>query len=76
MLLILLTAFQAGSGECSCGGKFVKGICVKPNKGDAVLFWSMVSIILLVMDIIFGDYKIGASAFLIVLEIMDIIFGD
>ncbi|KAH0449757.1 hypothetical protein IEQ34_020449 [Dendrobium chrysotoxum] len=32
---------MAGDGECSCGGKMVKGICVKPNKGDAVLFWSM-----------------------------------
>lgn len=32
---------SAGSGECSCGGKMVKGICVKPTKGDAVLFWSM-----------------------------------
>ncbi|XP_064936662.1 prolyl 4-hydroxylase 1-like isoform X2 [Musa acuminata AAA Group] len=32
---------MAGSGECSCGGKVVKGLCVKPNKGDAVLFWSM-----------------------------------
>ncbi|KAL2506323.1 Prolyl 4-hydroxylase 1 [Abeliophyllum distichum] len=32
---------QAGSGECSCGGKMVKGLSVKPNKGDAVLFWSM-----------------------------------
>ncbi|KAL8196104.1 hypothetical protein R6Q57_025104 [Mikania cordata] len=32
---------MAGSGECSCGGKMVKGLCVKPNKGDAVLFWSM-----------------------------------
>ncbi|GMY32221.1 prolyl 4-hydroxylase 1-like isoform X1 [Fagus crenata] len=32
---------MAGSGECSCGGKMVKGMCVKPNKGDAVLFWSM-----------------------------------
>ncbi|GJN36954.1 hypothetical protein PR202_gb25861 [Eleusine coracana subsp. coracana] len=31
----------AGEGECSCGGKVVKGLCVKPNKGDAVLFWSM-----------------------------------
>ncbi|KAL8139741.1 hypothetical protein V2J09_005762 [Rumex salicifolius] len=31
----------AGSGECSCGGKTVTGTCVKPNKGDAVLFWSM-----------------------------------
>ncbi|KAI9196014.1 hypothetical protein LWI28_020269 [Acer negundo] len=32
---------MAGSGECSCGGKIVKGLSVKPNKGDAVLFWSM-----------------------------------
>ncbi|KAK3142887.1 hypothetical protein QOZ80_4BG0353330 [Eleusine coracana subsp. coracana] len=32
---------RAGEGECSCGGKVVKGLCVKPNKGDAVLFWSM-----------------------------------
>ncbi|KAL8026625.1 hypothetical protein ABFX02_14G040700 [Erythranthe guttata] len=32
---------QAGSGECSCGGKMVTGLCVKPLKGDAVLFWSM-----------------------------------
>ncbi|ONK58804.1 uncharacterized protein A4U43_C09F16810 [Asparagus officinalis] len=32
---------KAGDGECSCGGKMVKGLCVKPNKGDAVLFWSM-----------------------------------
>ncbi|GKA41179.1 prolyl 4-hydroxylase 1 isoform X1 [Tanacetum coccineum] len=31
----------AGSEECSCGGKMMKGLCVKPNKGDAVLFWSM-----------------------------------
>ncbi|GFP86776.1 prolyl 4-hydroxylase 1 [Phtheirospermum japonicum] len=32
---------QAGTGECSCGGKMVPGLCVKPIKGDAVLFWSM-----------------------------------
>ncbi|KAL3835039.1 hypothetical protein ACJIZ3_009775 [Penstemon smallii] len=32
---------KAGSGECSCGGKMVPGLCVKPLKGDAVLFWSM-----------------------------------
>ncbi|XP_057783689.1 prolyl 4-hydroxylase 1-like isoform X2 [Salvia miltiorrhiza] len=32
---------KAGSGECSCGGKMAKGLCVKPIKGDAVLFWSM-----------------------------------
>ncbi|CAN4114258.1 unnamed protein product [Withania somnifera] len=24
-----------------CGGKMIKGLCVKPAKGDAVLFWSM-----------------------------------
>ncbi|GKV37739.1 hypothetical protein SLEP1_g45734 [Rubroshorea leprosula] len=33
---------MAGSGECSCGGKTLKGLSVKPIKGDAVLFWSMV----------------------------------
>ncbi|MCI19162.1 prolyl 4-hydroxylase subunit alpha-1-like, partial [Trifolium medium] len=27
--------------ECSCGGKLTKGLCVKPIKGNAVLFWSM-----------------------------------
>ncbi|KAL4192863.1 hypothetical protein AMTRI_Chr06g174130 [Amborella trichopoda] len=32
---------SAGNGECSCGGKMMKGLCVKPGKGDAVLFWSM-----------------------------------
>lgn len=32
---------KAGSGECGCGGKMVSGLCVKPLKGDAVLFWSM-----------------------------------
>lgn len=32
---------MAGDGECSCGGQTVKGVCIKPNKGDAVLFWSM-----------------------------------
>uniref|UniRef100_A0A1D1YB44 Prolyl 4-hydroxylase subunit alpha-1 n=1 Tax=Anthurium amnicola TaxID=1678845 RepID=A0A1D1YB44_9ARAE len=32
---------MAGDGECSCGGKTVKGLSVKPVKGDAVLFWSM-----------------------------------
>ncbi|EMS67772.1 Prolyl 4-hydroxylase subunit alpha-1 [Triticum urartu] len=36
---------QAGDGgECSCGGRMVRGLCVKPNKGDAVLFWSMVGL--------------------------------
>ncbi|XVF29327.1 hypothetical protein REPUB_Repub15cG0111100 [Reevesia pubescens] len=32
---------MAGTGDCNCGGKIVKGMCVKPIKGDAVLFWSM-----------------------------------
>lgn len=32
---------MAGSGACSCGGKMVPGLSVKPLKGDAVLFWSM-----------------------------------
>ncbi|XP_042513506.1 prolyl 4-hydroxylase 1 [Macadamia integrifolia] len=32
---------MAGSGECTCGAKTIKGLCVKPVKGDAVLFWSM-----------------------------------
>ncbi|KAF3626931.1 Prolyl 4-hydroxylase 1 [Capsicum annuum] len=32
---------MAGTGECSCGGKMIKGLCLKPAKGDAVLFWSM-----------------------------------
>ncbi|XP_050943257.1 prolyl 4-hydroxylase 1 isoform X9 [Cucumis melo] len=32
---------KAGSGECSCGGKTVPGLSVKPAKGDAILFWSM-----------------------------------
>ncbi|XP_020675003.1 prolyl 4-hydroxylase 1 [Dendrobium catenatum] len=32
---------MAGDGQCSCGGEMVRGICIKPNKGDAVLFWSM-----------------------------------
>lgn len=26
--------------SCMCGGKEVKGLCVRPRKGDAVLFWS------------------------------------
>lgn len=37
-----------------------------------MLFWSMVSITLLVIDIIFGDYKIGVAAFLIVLVLLNI----
>ncbi|KAF1860686.1 hypothetical protein Lal_00000099 [Lupinus albus] len=31
----------AGSDDCSCGGKTLKGLSVKPTKGNAVLFWSM-----------------------------------
>jgi len=55
LLLIIYNIIQAGSGECSCGGKLVKGLSVKPIKGNAVLFWSMVSVIsLLIMDIIHG----------------------
>jgi prolyl 4-hydroxylase len=49
--------FQAGSDECSCGGKLTKGLCVKPIKGNAVLFWSMVSITLPFMEIIHQDYN-------------------
>lgn len=33
---------QAGNGKCSCAGMTVDGVSVKPIKGDAVLFWSMV----------------------------------
>lgn len=33
---------QAGEGQCICGGKTIPGLSVKPIKGDAVLFWSMV----------------------------------
>ncbi|KAK7270032.1 hypothetical protein RIF29_22892 [Crotalaria pallida] len=32
---------RAGSGDCSCGGKILQGLSVKPTKGNAVLFWSM-----------------------------------
>ncbi|XP_062108092.1 prolyl 4-hydroxylase 1 [Humulus lupulus] len=32
---------MAGTADCSCGGKIMKGLSVKPVKGDAVLFWSM-----------------------------------
>ncbi|KAM6545710.1 hypothetical protein CsatB_026446 [Cannabis sativa] len=32
---------MAGTADCSCGGKIMKGLSVKPIKGDAVLFWSM-----------------------------------
>ncbi|XP_068660725.1 prolyl 4-hydroxylase 1-like [Aristolochia californica] len=31
----------AGEGNCSCGGRSVKGLSVEPVKGNAVLFWSM-----------------------------------
>lgn len=40
--LFIVPYIQAGNGECNCGGKMMKGLCVKPVKGDAVLFWSMV----------------------------------
>ncbi|KAJ8484110.1 hypothetical protein OPV22_016595 [Ensete ventricosum] len=32
----------ASAGECSCGGMMVRGLCVKPSQGDALLFWSLV----------------------------------
>lgn len=32
---------QAGDKECSCGGEMKIGVCVKPKRGDAVLFWSI-----------------------------------
>ena len=65
----MCNAFQAGSGECSCGGKSVKGLSVKPIKGNAVLFWSMVSIInLLVKDIIHGNFEIGEAIILFVVN--------
>ncbi|KAG0584102.1 hypothetical protein M758_3G185000 [Ceratodon purpureus] len=31
----------AGEKECSCGGEMRRGVCVKPKRGDAVLFWSI-----------------------------------
>ncbi|XP_024522659.1 prolyl 4-hydroxylase 1 isoform X3 [Selaginella moellendorffii] len=31
---------SVGDGECECGGELRKGLCVKPRKGDAILFWS------------------------------------
>ena len=30
-----------GRATCTCGGKEVRGLCVQPRKGDAVLFWTM-----------------------------------
>ncbi|URE11390.1 P4Hc [Musa troglodytarum] len=32
---------MAAAGECSCGGTMVRGLCVKPSQGDALLFWSL-----------------------------------
>ncbi|CAL9187295.1 unnamed protein product [Musa hybrid cultivar] len=32
---------MAAAGECSCGGMMVRGLCVKPSQGDALLFWSL-----------------------------------
>ncbi|KAH7447979.1 hypothetical protein KP509_01G130600 [Ceratopteris richardii] len=29
-----------GEGTCSCGGEEKRGTCIKPHKGDALLFWS------------------------------------
>lgn len=40
-------ACQVGDKDCSCGGEMKRGICVKPKRGDAVLFWSMVGVSLL-----------------------------
>ncbi len=35
---------QVGDKECSCGGEMKRGICVKPKRGDAILFWSVVGV--------------------------------
>jgi len=71
LLFIIYNMIQAGSGECSCGGKLVQGLSVKPTKGNAVLFWSMVSAInLLIMDAIRVNYEIGTSISLIVLVLL------
>lgn len=43
LCLVALVSLQAGSGKCKCGDREVKGLCVRPQKGDAVLFWSAVS---------------------------------
>ncbi|KAH9562149.1 hypothetical protein CY35_05G057200 [Sphagnum magellanicum] len=32
---------SVGDKECSCGGEMKRGICVKPKRGDAILFWSV-----------------------------------
>lgn len=62
---------QAGSGECNCGGKLVQGLSVKPTKGNAVLFWSMVSAVnLLIMDAIHVNYEIGTTISIIVLVLL------
>ncbi|KAH9562142.1 hypothetical protein CY35_05G057200 [Sphagnum magellanicum] len=34
-------ADEVGDKECSCGGEMKRGICVKPKRGDAILFWSV-----------------------------------
>ncbi len=49
-MLIYLTDVQEGGetlfpnagghGTCDCGGKSVRGLCVRPRKGDAVLFYT------------------------------------
>ncbi|CAK9225688.1 unnamed protein product [Sphagnum troendelagicum] len=32
---------SVGDKECRCGGEMKRGICVKPKRGDAILFWSV-----------------------------------
>jgi prolyl 4-hydroxylase len=32
---------SVGDKVCSCGGEMKRGICVKPKRGDAILFWSV-----------------------------------
>lgn len=49
-----LLLHQVGDKDCSCGGEMKRGICVKPKRGDAVLFWSMVGVSLIWFGTIFG----------------------
>ena len=30
-----------GSEQCRCGSEMQRGICIKPRKGNAVVFWTM-----------------------------------
>ena len=48
-----LLLHQVGDKDCSCGGEMKRGICVKPKRGDAVLFWSMVGVSLIYFGTIF-----------------------